>query len=53
MQLRAVLRKQISELLHDKTVTSIKLETLNKMAGELTLVVLETPDRDVELKLMY
>jgi hypothetical protein len=53
MHLRAVLRKSLSELVKDKTVVSVKLETLRKMVRELTLVVLETTDRDVELKLIY
>ena len=53
MALRSVLRKPFIDLLNSKTITEIKLKSLSEMAENLILLVMETAEQEVELKVIY
>ena len=53
MSLRAIVTKDVRQLINDGTITEIRVKTLRPMIDQCKLLIMEDEKRDVIIKLLY
>ena len=53
MNLRAIVQKDVRELIKNGTITEVKVKTLRPMINQCKLLIMEDENRDVLVKLLY